>query len=191
MLLEVDKESKENAVAAVSIPDLPPLPLKALMAYLPPVSTMSEQPELCFTEKKRVRESCSGHEIGSDDKRESTPDPSMDDTFAWKRIFMGLLALTLDLASVPLISIGFWGGGWVLVMFIALGAGLLGLSWLAWLATFPKFRARVRKKTNWQAKQQKREEKRQARKNEPRWLKNLPLVIIAATAALFFVSLFL
>ena len=191
MLVEVDKESKGNAVAVVSIPDIPPLPLKALMAYLPPVSTMSEQPKLHFTEKKRVRESCPGHEVGSDDKRESTPDPSIDGSFAWKRIFMGLLALALDVASVPVISLGFWYGSWALVMFIALGTGLLYVSWFAWLAAFPKFRSQVRKRRNWEAKQQKRDEKRQARENEATWLKNLPLVVLVATAALFFMSLFL
>ena len=191
MLVEVDKESMEHAVAVVSIPDIPPLPMKALMAYLPPVSTMSEQPKLHFTEKKRVRESCPGYEFGSDAKRESTPDPSMDDISIWKRIFMGLLALTLDLASVPVISLGFWYGSWALVMFIALGAGLLYVSCFAWLAAFPKFRSQVRKRRNWEAKQQQRDEKRQARENEATWLKNLPLVVLVATAVLFFMSLFL
>ena len=132
-----------------------------------------------------MRESCPGHEVGSDDKRESTPDPSMDDTSAWKRIFMGLLALALDVASVPVISLGFWYGSWALVMFIVLGAGLLYVSWFAWLAAFPKFRSQVRKRWNWEAKQQKRDEKRQARENEATWLKNLPLVVLVATAVLF------
>ena len=191
MLVEVDKESNQHAVAAVSIPHIPPLPLKALMAYAPPVSTTSEQPKLRSTEKKRVRESCPGHEVGSDDKRESTPDPSMDDTSAWKRIFMGLLALALDVASVPVISLGFWYGSWALVMFIVLGAGLLYVSWFAWLAAFPKFRSQVRKRRNWEAKKQKKDEKRQVRENEATWLKHLPLVVLVATAVLFFMSLFL
>ena len=191
MLVEVDKESKKKAFAVLSIPDIPPLPLNALMAYLPPVSTMSEQPKLHFTEKKGVRESFPGHEVGSDAKREPTTDPSMDDISAWKRIFMGLLALTLDVASVPVISLGFWYGSWALVMFIALGAGLLYVSWFAWLAAFPKFRSQVRKRWNWEAKQQQRDEKRQARENEATLLKNLPLVVLVATAVLFFMSLFL
>ena len=191
MFVEVDKESNQHAVAAVSIPHIPPLPLNALMAYSPPVSMMSEHPKLRSTEIKMVRESCPGQEVGSDDKRESTPDPSMDDTSAWKRILMGLLALALDVASVPVISLGFWYGSWALVMFIALGAGLLSLSWFAWLAAFPKFRSQVRKKRSWEAKQQKRDAKRQARENEATWLKNLPLVVLVATAVLFFMSLFL
>ena len=191
MLVEVDKESNQHAVAVGAIPHIPPLPLKALMAYSPPVSMTSEHPKLRSTENKMVRESCPGQEVGSDDKRESTPDPSMDDTSAWKRIFMGLLALALDVASVPVISLGFWYGSWALVMFIALGAGLLSLSWFAWLAAFPKFRSQVRKKRSWEAKQQKRDAKRQARENEATWLKNLPLVVLVATAVLFFMSLFL
>ena len=191
MFVEVDKESNQHAVAVGAIPHIPPLPLKALMAYSPPVSMTSEHPKLRSTENKMVRESCPGQEVGSDDKRESTPDPSMDDTSAWKRIFMGLLALALDVASVPVISLGFWYGSWALVMFITLGAGLLYLSWFAWLAAFPKFRFQVRKKRNWEAKQQKRDEKRQARENEATWLKNLPLVVLVATAVLFFMSQFL
>ena len=151
----------------------------------------SEQPKLRSTENKMMRESCPGHEVGSDDKSKSTPEPSMDDTSAWKRILMGLLALALDLASVPVISLGFWYGSWALVMFIALGAGLLYVSWFAWLAAFPEFRSQVRKRRNWEAKQQKRDEKRQARENEATWLKNLPLVVLVATAVLFFMSLFL
>ena len=191
MLVEVDKESNQHAVAVVSNPHIPPLPLRALMAYTPPVSTTSENPKMRSTEKKRVRESCPGHEVGSDDKREATPDPSMDDSSAWKRIFMGLLALALDVASVPVISLGFWFGSWALVMFIALGAGLLYVSWFAWLAAFPKFRSRTRKRRNWEAKKQQRDEKRQARENEATWLKNLPLVVLVATAVLFFMSLVL
>ena len=191
MLVEVDKESNQHAVAAVSIPHIPPLPLKALMAYAPPVSAMSEQPKLHSKENKMVRETCPVHGVGSNDKRKSTPDPSMDDTSAWKRIFMGLLALALDVASVPVISLGFWYGSWALVMFIALGAGLLSVSWFAWLAAFPKFRSRTRNRRNWEAKHQKRDEKRQARENEATWLKNLPLVVLVATAVLFFMSLFL
>ena len=70
----------------------------------------------------------------------------MDDTSAWKRTFMGLLALALDVASVPVISLGFWYGSWALVMFIALSAGLLYVSWFAWLAAFPKFRSHEEEK---------------------------------------------
>ena len=190
MLVEVDKESNQHAVAAVSIPHIPPLPLKALMAYSPPVSMTSEHPKLRIKEKM-VRETCPVHGVGSDDKRESPPDPSMDDTSAWKRTFMGLLALALDVASVPVISLGFWYGSWALVMFIALSAGLLYVSWFAWLAAFPKFRSQVRKRRNWEAKKQKKDEKRQARENEATWLKHLPLVVLVATAVLFFMSLFL
>ena len=191
MLAEADKESNQHAVAVVSNPHIPPLPLKALMAYTPPVSTTLEHPKLRSTENKMVRESCLGHEVGFDDERESTSDPWMDGSSAWKRILMGLLALALDVASVPVISLGFWYGSWALVMFIALGAGLLYVSWFAWLAAFPEFRSQVRKRRNWEAKQQKRDEKRQARENEATWLKNLPLVVLVATAVLFFMSLFL
>jgi hypothetical protein len=70
-------------------------------------------------------------------------------------------------------------------MFTILGMGLLYLSWFAWLAVFPKFRSRLRKKNQWEAKQQRRDEKRQARRNNQWWLKNLSLIVLAVTALLF------
>lgn len=187
--VDSDKEANEHAFTVVSIPHVPPPPLKALMAYSPPISAASAHPKLRFTERKKVLESCRGHEVGSDDKRESNPDPSYGDNSVFGRIFMGLLALTLDVASIPLISLGFWFGSWALVMFIALGVGVLWLSWFAWLSAFPKFRSRVREKNNWKVKQKRREEKRQARNNEPLWLENLPLTILVAAAFLFLLSL--
>ena len=187
--MDSDKEANEHALTVVSIPHIPPLPLKALMAYSPPVSRASEYPKLCFTERKKVLESFRDHEVGLDDKRESNSDPSDGDNSVFRRIFMGVFALTLDVASIPLISLGFWFGSWALVMFIALGVGVLWLSWFAWLSAFPKFRSRVREKNNWEVKQKRREEKRQARNNEPSWLKNLPLTILIAAAVFFVLSL--
>ena len=187
--LDSDKEANEHALTVVSIPQIPPLPLKALMAYSPPVSRASEYPKLRFSERKKVLESFRGHEVGSDDKRESNSDPSDGDNSVFRRIFMGVIALTLDVASIPLISLGFWFGSWALVMFIALGVGVLWLSWFAWLSAFPKLRSRVREKNNWEVKQKRREEKRQARNNEPSWLKNLPLTILVAAAVFFVLSL--
>ena len=184
--VDSDKEANEHASAVVSIPHVPPLPLKALMAYSPPVSKASAHPKLRFTERKKVLESCQGHEVGSDDKRGSNSDPSDGDNSVFGRIFMGLLALTLDVASVPLISLGLGFGSWAFVM---LGVGVLWLSWFAWLSAFPKFRSRVREKNNWKVKQKRREEKRQARNNEPLWLANLPLTILVAAAFLFLLSL--
>ena len=187
--LDSDKEANEHAFTVVSIPHIPPLPLKALMAYSPPVSTASEYPKLRFTERKKVLESCRGNEVGSDDRRESNSDPSDGDNSVSRRIFMGVLALTLDVASIPLISLGFWFGSWALVMFVALGVGVLWLSWFAWLSAFPKFRSRLREKNDWEFKQKRREENWQAPNNEPSWLKNLPLTILVAAAVFFLLSL--
>ena len=132
----------------------PAAPIEGIDGLFAPSFHDVEHPKL-RSKEKMVRETCRSMK-SSDDERESTSDPSMDGSSAWKRIFMGLLALALDVASVPVISLGFWYGSWALVMFIALGAGLLYVSWFAWLAAFPKFRSQVRKRRNWEAKQQKR-----------------------------------
>ena len=130
-----------------------------------------------------------GNEASSAKKRVSEPESSEDRSSWLVRTFMGLLALALDLASVPLFSLGFWYGSWALGMFMALGLGCLWLSWFAWLAAFPNVRTRARAKNNWQVKQERKEEKRQARNNEPWWLRNLPLTVLVATAVVFILSL--
>ena len=190
VLVEDEKEVNEVLVAVTSIPDVSPLPLKALMAYAPASSIASEHQKPSFAERRMGSEFRPSHEIVSVEKR--APDSALtgDENSVLMRALMGLLALTLDVASVPVISLGFWYGSWALVMFVVLGAGLLFLSWFAWLAAFPKLRARVVKKDNVEAKEKRREEKQQERKKKPWWLKNLPLFILVATAALFFISLF-
>ena len=172
VLVEADKESNEDFVQVMSIPLVPPIPLKALMAYSPVINIASEHQRPRFQERKMVGEFQSRDEVGPHENRSSDPEPSDDDSSVLKRTFMGVLALTLDVASIPLISLGFWFGSWALVMFIALGVGVLWLSWFAWLSAFPKFRSRVREKNNWEVKQKRREEKRQARNNEPSWLQD-------------------
>ena len=190
VLVEADKESNEDFVQVMSIPLVPPIPLKALMAYSPVINIASEHQRPRFQERKMVGEFQSRDEVGPHENRSSDPEPSDDDSSVLKRTFMGLLALTLDVASLPLISAGFWFGSWALVMFIALGVGMLWLSWFAWLSAFPKFRSRVREKNNWEVKQKRREEKRQARNNKPSWLKILPLTILIAAAVIFLLSLY-
>ena len=189
VLAEADKESNEDFVQVMSIPQAPPIPLKALMAYSPLINIASEHQKPRFQERKMVGKFRSRAEVGPDENRNSDLEPSDDDKSVLKRTFMGVLALTLDVASIPLISLGFWFGSWALVMFIALGVGVLWLSWLAWLSAFPKFRSRVREKNNWEVKQKRREEKRQTRNNESSWLKNLPLTILVAAAVFFLLSL--
>ena len=191
VLVEVDKKSNENLVQDLSIPQVPPIPLNALMAYSPLITIASEHQKPRFQEEKMGGKFQSRDPVGPDENRNSDPEPSDDDSSVLKRTFMGLLALTLDVASVPVISLGFWYGSWAMVMFLALGVGVLWLSWLAWLSTFPKFRSRIREKNNWEVKQKRREERRQARINETSWLKNLPLIILVAAAVVFFISLFL
>lgn len=188
--VEADKESNEDLISVMSIPQAPPIPLKALMAYSPLVAIGAEHQKQRFQGRKMVGKFQSRDGVRPDENRNSDLEPSDDDKSVLKRTFFGVLALTLDVASIPLISLGFWYGSWALVMFIALGVGVLWLSWFAWLSAFPKFRSRVREKNNWQVKQKRREERRQARNNEPSWLKNLPLAILVAAAVLFFISLF-
>ena len=167
----------------------PAIPAEAMKVHLPPTSLASGHPKPIFMERNRGIELRPGNEAVSAEKRVSEPESSEDDSSWLVRTFMGLLALALDLASVPLFSLGFWYGSWALGMFMALGLGALWLSWFAWLAAFPSFRARAREKNNWQVKQERKEEKRQARKKEPWWLKNLPLTIFVATAVVFILSL--
>ncbi|MGB1384570.1 MAG: hypothetical protein ACPG66_08445 [Flavobacteriales bacterium] len=189
VLVKDEKEANERLVAVLPIPEVSPLPLKALMAYAPSISITSEHQKSSVSERNMVGEFRPDDEVVAVEKRESNHVSKGDENSVLMRTFMGLLALTLDVASIPVISLGLWYGSWALLMFIALGAGLLLLSWLAWLAAFPKFRARVRKRDNGEVKEKRREEKQQERKKKPWWLKNLPLVILVATAALFFISL--
>ena len=143
-----DKEASERLVAVHPIPEVSPLPLKALMAYAPSISIASELQKSSLAERKMGSDFRSSHEVVSVERREPDQAPTDDENSVLMRTFMGLLALTLDVASVPVISLGFWYGSWALAMFIALGAGLLFLSWFAWLAAIPKFRARIRKTNN-------------------------------------------
>lgn len=189
VLVKDEKEANEGLVAVTSIPEFSPLPMKALMAYAPSISMALEHQKPSYAERKVGSDFRPSLEVVSVERREPNQVPTGDENSLLMRSFMGLLALTLDVASIPLISFGFWYGSWALVMFIALGVGVLWLSWFAWLSAFPKFRSRVREKNNWQVKQKRREERRQARNNEPSWLKNLPLAILVAAAVLFFISL--
>ena len=184
-----EKEASERLVAVHPIPEVSPLPLKALMAYAPSISIASELQKSSLAERKMGSEFRPSHEVVSVERREPDQAPTGDVNSVLMRTFMGLLALTLDVASVPVISLGFWFGSWALVMFIALGAGLLFLSWFAWLAAFPRLRARVRKRNKGEAKEKGREEKQRERQKKPWWLRNLPLVVLVTTAALFLISL--
>ena len=184
-----EKEANERLVAVHPIPEVSPLPLKALMAYAPSISIASELQKSSLAERKMGSDFRPSHEVVSVERREPGQARTDDENSVLMRTFMGLLALTLDVASVPVISLGFWFGSWALVMFIALGAGLLFLSWFAWLAAFPRLRARVRKRNKGEAKEKRREEKQRERQKKPRWLKNLPLVGLVKTDALFLISL--
>jgi hypothetical protein len=189
ILAGTEKLTSQRPMAVTSIQQAPPMPLKALMAHSPSNPIASRHPKSRFTPRNMVAEFRPRDEVVSDQRHKSNLEPSNDDSSVLKRTFMGLLALTLGVASVPVISLGVWYGSWALVMFIALGVGLISLSWFAWLAAFPNLRSRVRERSNWEAKQQRRQEKRQTRGNKPLWLKNLPLAILVATAVLFFISL--
>lgn len=191
VVVKDEKEANERLVAVHPIPEISPLPLKALMAYAPSIPIVSELQKSSLAERKMRGDFRPRHEVVSVERREPDQVPTDDENSVLMRTFMGLLALTLDVASVPVISLGFWYGSWALAMFIALGAGLLFLSWFAWLAAFPKLRARVRKRDNGDVEEKRREDKQQERKRKPWWLKNLPLFILVATAVLFFYSLFL
>ena len=168
---------------------VPVIPPEAMMVHLPPTSLASGHQKPIFMERNIGRNLRPGNEAISAKKRVFEPESSDEDSSWLVRTFMGLLALALDLASVPLFSLGFWYGSWALGMFMALGLGALWLSWFAWRAAFPNVRARARAKNNWQVKQERKEEKRQARNNEPWWLKNLPLTVLVATAVVFILSL--
>ena len=167
----------------------PAIPAVEMLVHSPPASLASGHQKPAFMEPNTGKELRSGNEAVSAKKRVSEPESSEDDSSWLVRTFMGLLALALDLASVPLFSLGFWYGSWALGMFMALGLGCLWLSWFAWLVAFPNVRARAREKNNWKVKQKRREEKRQARNNDPWWLKNLPLTVLVATAVVFILSL--
>ena len=160
-----------------------------MLVHSPPASLASGHQKPTIMERTMGRALRPGNEAVSVKKRVPEPELSEDRSSWLVRTFMGLLALALDLASVPLFSLGFWYGSWALGMFMALGLGCLWLSWFAWLAAFPNVRDRARTKNNWQVRQEKKEEKRQARNNEPWWLRNLPLTVLLATAVVFILSL--
>lgn len=185
IVADANTATNECLLADTPISQAPPIPLKALMAYSSPFSTTSERQQPRFKGQKIVREFQPCEDVVTDEEPKSDLEPSDEDSSVLLRVFMGMLAITLDLASVPILSLGFWYGGWALLMFTILGVGLLCLSWFAWLAVFPKFRSRLRKKNQWEAKKQRRDEKRQARRNNQWWLKNLSLIVLAVTALLF------
>ena len=179
----------ERPDARTPMQQAPVNPPEGMMVHLPPASLASGHQKPTFMERNMGGALRPGNEAVSANKRVPKPEASQDRSSWLVRTFMGLLALALDLASVPLFSLGFWYGSWALGMFMALGLGCLWLSWFAWLAAFPNVRARARTKNKWQVKQERKEEKRQARKNEPWWLKNLPLTVLVATAVAFILSL--
>ena len=166
-----------------------PIQNKSWMVGVPALSIASEHENPSVLEEETADKLQSFVELGVIERSKSDLEPSEEERSLLLRTFMGMLAIALDVAIVPIVSLGFFGGGWVLPLAITLGVGLLTLSWFAWLAAFPKFRSRTRTWRNWEARQQSREEKRQARKNKKWWLKNLPLAILLATAILYFFSL--
>ena len=101
---------------------------------------------------------------------------------------MGLLALALDLASVPLFA-------WFLVW--QLGAGDVHGAWIGvplvvlvcGLELFQTSVIGPEPRTIGKSNKEEKKEKRQARNNEPWWLKNLPLTVLLATAVVFILSL--
>ena len=166
-----------------------PIQNKSWMVGVPALSIASEHENPQGVEEEIADEPQSFVELGVIERSKSDLEPSEEERSLLLRTFMALLAIALDVAIVPIVSLGFFGGGWVLPLAIILGVGLLTLSWFAWLAAFPKFRSRTRTWRNWEARQQSREEKRQARKNKKWWLTNLPLAILLATVILYFFSL--
>ena len=186
---KAEKVSDHARLAFMPRQNATPIQNKSWMVCVPALSIASDRENPRVVEEEFVNEPQSLVELGVIKRCKSHLQPSEDERSLLLRTFMGLLAIALDVAIVPIVSLGFFGGGWVLPLAITLGVGLLTLSWFAWLAAFPKFRSRTRMWGNWVARQQSREEKRQARKNKKWWLTNLPLAILLATAILYFFSL--
>ena len=98
------------------------------------------------------------------------------------RVFMGLLAITLGIGSMPAFAMAF---GWGVWPFALLGMGLVWLCLRALLEAFPKLRAMVDAWASPDAKQ-KRSTKRQERaasspsSSQPWWRLSLPVLAIAA-----------
>ena len=186
---KAEEVSDHARLAFMSRQKAAPIQNKSWMVGVPDLSIASEHENPRVVEEETADKLQSFVELGVIERGKSDLEPSEEERSLLLRTFMGLLAIALDVAIVPIVSLGFFGGGWVLPLAITLGVGLLTLSWFAWLAAFPKFRSRTRTWRNWEARQQSREEKRQARKNKKWWLTNLPLAILLATAILYFFSL--
>lgn len=186
---KTEEDSDDARLAFMPRQKATPIQSKSWRVGVPALSIASERENPRVVEEEIADKPQFFVELGVIEKSKSDLEPSEEERSLLFRTFMGLLAIALDLAIVPIVTLGFFGGGWVLPYAITLGVGLLTLSWFAWLAAFPKFRSRIRTWRNWEARQQSREEKGQARKSKKWWLTNLPLAILLATAILYFFSL--
>lgn len=184
-------EASKQWVVFASSPRDSLIPLKALKAFSPSVEITSEIKIRENLQRENAHPRQISDQVDSHAEVLTGPQPSNQNSDVLWRIFMGFIAISLVIASVPAFSLGFFDLS--LSPFILLGIGFLFLSWRALQIAFPKLRTRFTALNQRHAERQAKREERKASLPNQKWLwllVLLPLAFLTLVMATFSFPMF-